>query len=239
MAKVTVPTLSSGFGSVDLLNEALQDLAAAVENTLSRDGTTPNQMEADLDMNGYSVFNLGSSGESSGLVTTEQLEEAIAEAGSGIVVQRQQTLTATAAQTLFTLTTTSYTPGANNLAVYVNGVRKFVGVDFTETSPSSFTMLAGQSAGAKVTAATNEYLGTVTPPSVSVDFDDLYNVPDTASRWPTYTEVTGKPSTLAPSTHVHSTADITTGTGLADARRGIWVQAGTPTATRVGDLWFY
>jgi hypothetical protein len=42
-------------------------------------------------------------------------------------------------------------------------------------------------------------------------------VPATATRWPTWTEVTSKPSTFAPSAHNHSGSDITSGT-ISNAR---------------------
>lgn len=45
----------------------------------------------------------------------------------------------------------------------------------------------------------------------------LSDVPDTASRWPTWGEVSGKPAQYAPSPHTHSAADIQSGT-LAYAR---------------------
>ena len=43
------------------------------------------------------------------------------------------------------------------------------------------------------------------------------NVPATATRWPTWGEVTGKPSTFTPSSHNHSASNITSGT-IATAR---------------------
>jgi len=42
-------------------------------------------------------------------------------------------------------------------------------------------------------------------------------LPTTATRWPTWSEVTSKPSTFAPSAHTHAAADITSGT-IANAR---------------------
>lgn len=46
---------------------------------------------------------------------------------------------ATAGQTVVTLTEVTYVPGANNISVYVNGVRMSAGIDFTETSSTSIT----------------------------------------------------------------------------------------------------
>lgn len=42
-----------------LINENFEALQAAIENTLSRDGTTPNYMDADLDLNSYKIINAG------------------------------------------------------------------------------------------------------------------------------------------------------------------------------------
>lgn len=42
------------------VNQNNDTLEAAFQNTLSRDGSTPNQMNADLDMNGNDILNVGS-----------------------------------------------------------------------------------------------------------------------------------------------------------------------------------
>lgn len=65
MAKVTLQTITSGYGSAALINANFAAIAAALELLLSRDGTTPNSMAADLDMDGNQIYNLpdpGSSG---------------------------------------------------------------------------------------------------------------------------------------------------------------------------------
>src|SRR5262245_12948572 len=58
MPKVTLNRLAtlspSVIGSVNTNSERLE---TALENTLSRDGTTPNEMEADLDMNSNDILN--------------------------------------------------------------------------------------------------------------------------------------------------------------------------------------
>lgn len=60
MAKVTLQTITAGYASVDLLNANFSAIATALENTLSRDGTSPNTMSANLDMNSNRVVNLPS-----------------------------------------------------------------------------------------------------------------------------------------------------------------------------------
>ncbi len=44
--------------AVDTINDNSALIEAAFENTLSRDGTSPNQMGADLDMNSHKILNL-------------------------------------------------------------------------------------------------------------------------------------------------------------------------------------
>lgn len=64
MAKVVLNTIGSRYGSIDALNANFDAIEAAFENTLSRDGDTPNFMMTPLDMNGYAIVNV--SGISSG-----------------------------------------------------------------------------------------------------------------------------------------------------------------------------
>jgi hypothetical protein len=58
LAKLTLATITSGYGSVDRLNANSDLIEEALENTLSRDGSSPNQMEANLDMNTNRILNL-------------------------------------------------------------------------------------------------------------------------------------------------------------------------------------
>jgi hypothetical protein len=59
MPKVSLSSITSGYGTVDALNANFDAIEAAFDNTLSRDGDTPNQMSANLDMNGFSILNQG------------------------------------------------------------------------------------------------------------------------------------------------------------------------------------
>lgn len=73
--------------------------------------------------------------------------------------------TATSGQTVFNLTTITYTPGTNNLSVYVDGLKQYVGTDYTETNSTRVTFATGLTAGAKVefTSATTVSSAEVTP----------------------------------------------------------------------------
>lgn len=55
--KPSITTISSGYASTTTLNANFEALKEAFENTLSRDGSTPNSMNADLDMNSNDILN--------------------------------------------------------------------------------------------------------------------------------------------------------------------------------------
>lgn len=63
MSKLTQATVANILGNptsaATTINNNAALTIAAVENTLSRDGTTPNQMEADIDLNNNDLLNVG------------------------------------------------------------------------------------------------------------------------------------------------------------------------------------
>jgi hypothetical protein len=84
------------------------------------------------------------------------------DAGTGIVngtidtstlsaTTRREEFTAEAGQTFFELSTFAYTPSADNLAVYVDGLRLDASA-YEKTSIRSFTLAAGATEGAKIVA---------------------------------------------------------------------------------------
>lgn len=59
MAKLpSVSTITTGYASVQALNDNFEALKNAFTNTVSRDGSTPNSMSADLDLNSNDVKNV-------------------------------------------------------------------------------------------------------------------------------------------------------------------------------------
>lgn len=72
MAKLTLSDLTSlssnETSAVNTINTNNAAIETALENTLSRDGTTPNTMDADLDMNSNDLLNVGTVNASSILV---------------------------------------------------------------------------------------------------------------------------------------------------------------------------
>ena len=60
MAKApTLTTISTGYYSTTALNNNFDEIETAFGNTLSIDGSTPNAMMADFDLNGYNLLNAG------------------------------------------------------------------------------------------------------------------------------------------------------------------------------------
>jgi hypothetical protein len=153
MPKLTLSTIGSRYASVAALNANFAAIVTAIENTLSRDGTSPNTMSANLDMNSKRILNLPDAVALSEPATLGQLRDAaeIIQFESTVVEQQ----TATAAQTLFTLTEVDYTPGLQNLAVYVNGLKQ-IPASYTETSTTSVTFNESLEAGDVVLFVVNE-----------------------------------------------------------------------------------
>ena len=54
----TVNIISSGYASQSQLNENFTNIQTAFDNTLSLDGSTPNAMQADLDLNENDLLNV-------------------------------------------------------------------------------------------------------------------------------------------------------------------------------------
>jgi hypothetical protein len=82
MAKLTLTDVASGYDSATTVaaNNALVE--AAVENTLSRDGTAPNTMSADLDLNSNKVTNVTDGTNAQDAVTKSQLDAVVAAAAT-------------------------------------------------------------------------------------------------------------------------------------------------------------
>lgn len=60
-----------------LINDNFKAIQDALENTLSRDGTTPNFMDANLDLNSYKIINSGEATDDNDVVTLKLVKDAI------------------------------------------------------------------------------------------------------------------------------------------------------------------
>jgi hypothetical protein len=156
MPKLTLNTIGSRYGSIDALNDNFDRIEAAVENTLSLDGTTPNEMQADLSMGDNRIINLARAINNADAVTLEQVNNLISAASSGLIASQVERQTATAAQTLVTISSFTYLPGANNLAVFVNGLRQYSGEAYNELTNSTFQFTEPLNEGDRIEIISNE-----------------------------------------------------------------------------------
>ena len=77
-----------------LINDNFQALQDAIENTLSRDGSTPNFMDADIDLNSYKIINCGEGVDDNDVVTYKQIKDSI---GGAVQAAQDAASSATAA----------------------------------------------------------------------------------------------------------------------------------------------
>ena len=145
MAKITLDNIASGYASTTKINNNNDAIEAELNNkVLYRNNPSgePNQMENELDMNSNKIINLPDGISNQEPVTVQQLNGAIAAAGSGLIAsQTEVQLGSQAVSRVFTFTGITYTIAGNNLFVFRNGQKLEKGVDYNETSSSSITLL--------------------------------------------------------------------------------------------------
>lgn len=129
MAKLNLPdigTLANSAAARQAINDNFSAIEAAIENTLSRNGLQPNQMEADLDMNSNDILNAG-------IVDAQAIYINGIPIGQSFVYGTTvyKIFDADGVMTDFPLGTA---PGSlGNLDVSIDGVTQLNGVDFTFT----------------------------------------------------------------------------------------------------------
>lgn len=116
--KVNLSTIGSGYGATSALNANFDAIEAAIENTLSRDGTTPNEMEANLDMNDNNILNVGALDVASLTINGTPVQPSTGVTAASAF--QSYTFTATAGQTSFSVS--PYTPYVASVQVEVNGL---------------------------------------------------------------------------------------------------------------------
>lgn len=137
-------TYTSSSGSISNPNPIILGTDGRVPNEIwVTSGTLTKLVLQDSAGNQIAVWdNIPGVNDSTTIVTTS---------GGSTGTTQNNVFTATAAQTLFTLSY-SYPVGVKALQVFQNGVKLESGTDFTETSGSSFTLLVGATAGDLVSA---------------------------------------------------------------------------------------
>jgi hypothetical protein len=84
VAKLILNDIVTEFASNTAINVNNQTLEAALENTLSRDGTGPNALNANLDMNGNKIINLAPGVLANDLATVAQVEALVEKVASSL-----------------------------------------------------------------------------------------------------------------------------------------------------------
>lgn len=143
--KPTITTVTTGYQGTPTINNNFTNVQNSFDNTLSLDGSTPNAMLADLDMNSNDILNAGEVSVSSLRINSQPV------APTSIVYNGviKETKVATSNQTVFNLTTISYAPNTNNLSIYVDGVYQKP-ANYTENSATQVTFSTGLHVGAIV-----------------------------------------------------------------------------------------
>ena len=119
MAKLTLNSIGSRYGSVDALNDNFDAIEQAIENTLSLDGTSPNALQADLDMNSNDILNAGEVN-----ADTLRINGVLVEPTTGVTAGaafQTYEFTATAGQTTFSVSPAI--PYVASINVIVNGLQ--------------------------------------------------------------------------------------------------------------------
>lgn len=129
MAKITLNDITTEFRGQAQINNNFTAIENEFQNKVlyrNNPAGEPNSMMSHLDMNGFSILNAGNADQLN--LDPEFFE---------VTTERK---IATAGQTTVTLSS-SYSPGTDGIAVYVNGVRQASGFDFIEASSTTITFV--------------------------------------------------------------------------------------------------
>lgn len=173
MAKFTPENIASGFQSTEALNANFTQLETLSNTFLSRDGTSPNTMLANLDMNSQRIINLPSALSPSEPITYAQflaLRDILP--FNGTVIEK---IDATAGQTVFNLGAVSYVPGSDNITVYRNGLYIDPG-QYIETASDTITLSYEANLGDEFVFVVNQRaVGADVVAASSVTYTDINN----------------------------------------------------------------
>jgi hypothetical protein len=117
--KPTISTISSGYASNTQLNNNFSALRTGFDNTLSLDGSTPNAMNADFDMNSNDILNANEINTSS-LRLNGVLVSASGEVDVTSSIMSSDVFTGNGSTTVYTLSFAPYIK--DNTQIYIDGV---------------------------------------------------------------------------------------------------------------------
>lgn len=214
MAKLTLSDLASlanQTSAMATINANSAAIEAAVENTLSRDGTAPNSMEAALDMNDNRIMNLPAPVSDTEPVRLMDMEgtidviDSLSVLGASLV---QDTTTAEMRTTLELGTSSTINTGTSGATIpLLNGTNTASGVNtFSNTTESTSTSTGAVVIAGGLGVAKDAFFGD----DVNIA-DDLIVVGDAS--------ITG-PTTLGAGTTTTAPLTLTSGTNLTTAAAG-------------------
>lgn len=129
MSKITLSSILNNYFSTTKINSNFATIQTAIDNTISRDGTGPNQMLAPFDMNGYQIINLPAPTSDNSPVRLQDVASNIsilqALAGTGTVGSYSTVGNGS------TLTLTETPASAWHMQLYRDGVAQKPGIDYT------------------------------------------------------------------------------------------------------------
>lgn len=170
MAKITLIDLTSGYNAVNTINSNQDLVETAIENTLSRDGTGPNQMDANLDMNSNRIINLPDAVNNSEPVTLSQA--ASIQSFTGIVATQgalgEVLYPISAAETAASKTPTNYFHEYSNVLRF--GTNTTPGTTVMDTAIQDRADVVEQAGGGKILIPQGDYKKTA---AIDLDSDDL------------------------------------------------------------------
>lgn len=161
MAKLNLPdigSLSNAGSAKQAINDNFDAIEAALDNTISRDGSLPNSMAADLDLDDHKVINVADPVDGADAVNLRSIGPLV-DAHIGTIAEtiiegtrRCDIFTATAGQTIFTLTDSPGT--ATNVIVHDGGIHMTPNVDYTISGSTlrELTFFDGRALGSEITA---------------------------------------------------------------------------------------
>lgn len=139
--KITLDPINNSYGSVDKLNDNFARIEAALNTQIlyrSNPADCRSEMDVVLDMNSNRIYNLPDAVDLQDPVTYSQLKSAIS---SPVVTTTSETQLGSAVSSFVSTLTNSYVVGNNSLSVYVNGLKKVVGKDYLELTPTTIEWL--------------------------------------------------------------------------------------------------
>ena len=140
MAKINLDDISAGYISVATFNANNQTIEDAIDNTISRDGTAPNTMEANLDMNSNKITNLTDGVNNQDAVTVYQLTQGqlgVVPAATNIsITDAGGDFTATTVEGALTEIATDYLPLAGGTMTGAITTPELKDYSLTSTSPT-------------------------------------------------------------------------------------------------------